>query len=75
MSAKESGALCKVLCNNTYLRRGSLSWNAAGQEGGDAMAEMIENNYTITHLDIARTEWVYISYFIIDARVSLSNSR
>jgi hypothetical protein len=56
MNGKEVYAVCKMLCNNTHIRKLSLRGNAAGQEGGDAMAEMIENNYTITHLDIARTE-------------------
>jgi len=56
LSATEIVAICKVLQNNTCIQFCSLAGNAAGKEGGEAIAEMIENNYTITSLNISCTE-------------------
>ncbi|CAL8090065.1 unnamed protein product [Orchesella dallaii] len=56
MNSKEIVALCKLLERNTHVEFLCLSGNAAGTEGGLALAELITNNETITTYELAGTE-------------------
>jgi len=53
---KEMVAICKTLFNDTHFKICRLGGNAAGLDGGMAIAGMIENNYTIQELNLSNTE-------------------
>lgn len=56
MNWKEITAVCKVLEMNTYVQYLILAENAAGFEGGQAIAELMTKNKTIISYDLASTE-------------------